>query len=673
MWSVRLRGPQGKQVVLQIDPEAPFKTFVDLAASTLGLNATDELTFRRGFPPRVLEVDGSALVKTVVGNNDTIVVGTKCSAVATCAPAAKRILTTKKRVSTRKKAAEKAPISGVRTLQRSVGRTKKTPPRRTIAGAGHQLGTLLDDASPPTSENARDEKREDERQRTYRRSRAINLTSKEDVESSLVNAVSGQSNDRTAKFFRAATKNAVEHQYEMTLATARLNAALGHNFEIEELSTSRRVDGSAATLRVRFKETARKWKEEIVELLKNDELQAIVKYVLLSGGETGREMLKPFNMAQVSTRVFWNIARLYDGDVAVGLADLVPDEDWSFIDIRTRLLSEKALEAKANEEYYTSWKQSHVREGGSASQKAAPKQGTKRSRPGQAEAGKSKAGKEDSDVDKETKQDAAETKCAQPPPALSVKQATPNTLRGAAAQAALSRYDRSLRASATIAAFLQEVSPAEQRLRKQVVFDNGSEEVAEDDVEDAVTIYCDICSKARVLSLDEAAKIELEVDPWICANLVDIGRRGGCDEVDDEVAQITGASIATLLQKAAITTRRELADACVDSAMHALVNPSDPSAETVRKRIEKLIDEARLDEINDWMVELVGETDLVQWLETQKLGTPADLIATPSDLVLEAVGNTHTTVVSIDIVSSWQTQAQQLVNKHPWLADWRTL
>ena len=83
--------------------------------------------------------------------------------------------------------------------------------------------------------------------------------------------------------------------------------------------------------------------------------------------------------------------------------------------------------------------------------------------------------------------------------------------------------------------------------------------------------------------------------------------------------------------------------------------------------------QARLDEINDWMVELVGETDLVQWLETQKLGTPADLIATPSDLVLEAVGNTHTTVVSIDMVSSWQAQAQQLVNKHPWLADWRTL
>lgn len=27
MWSVRLRGPGGKQVVLKIDPDATFKTF----------------------------------------------------------------------------------------------------------------------------------------------------------------------------------------------------------------------------------------------------------------------------------------------------------------------------------------------------------------------------------------------------------------------------------------------------------------------------------------------------------------------------------------------------------------------------------------------------------------------------------------------------------------------
>lgn len=249
---------------------------------------------------------------------------------------------------------------------------KKAPPKRKITGNGRQLGSSLESKPPEAADGIEAGDEEQEPQRKYRRSRAINLTSKEDVEISLVNAVSGQSKGRAAKFFRAATKNAVEHQYELTLATARLNAALSHNYEIEEQSTTRRADGSAAKLRVRFKETPRKWKEETVDLLKTDELQAILKYVLLSGGETGREMLKPFNMAQVSTRVFWSIARLYDGDVAAGLADLVPDEDWSFwtleqgkLAYRTntwksvltycvmrrdgashRVMSEKAMEAK---------------------------------------------------------------------------------------------------------------------------------------------------------------------------------------------------------------------------------------------------------------------------------------------------------------------------------------
>uniref|UniRef100_M4BJS9 CW-type domain-containing protein n=1 Tax=Hyaloperonospora arabidopsidis (strain Emoy2) TaxID=559515 RepID=M4BJS9_HYAAE len=662
MWNVRLRGPRGKQVVLTIDPDAHFKTF----------------SVRRGFPPRVIDVDGSALVKDVVVNNDTIVMDTSSTVVATeqgaSGPAATtKRLTKKKRVDAKKKVAGKAPTGGVQTLKRPVSGTKKALSRRKIAGPGHQLGTSLDDESSATAEVEGGEKRDDERQRTYRRSRAINLTSKEDVETSLVNAVSGQSNDRKAKFFRAATKNAVEHQYELTLATARLNAALSHNFEVEELATSRRADGSAAILCVRFKETARKWKEETVDLLQKDELQAILKYVLLSGGETGREMLKPFNMAQVSTRVFWSIARLYDGDVAVGLADLVPDEDWSFLDIRTRLMSAKAMEAKANEEYYASWKQSRARGDGSISQQPERKQGTKRSRPGLADEQKSEVGKIDPDVDKKVKREAAESKCAQTTSALLEKEATPSTLRSAAAQAALSRYDRSSQTSAAVAAFLHEEGPTEECSRKQVVAGDGKEMVSEDEVEEAITVYCDSCRKARILSPDEAGKVELDNDPWNCSNLAKIGRRGGCDEVDDEVAQLTGASIATWLQKVAVTTRRELADTSVDSAMHSLVNPSDPSAPVVREKLEKLIDEARLDEINDWMAELVGETDLVQRLETQKLGTPADLVATPSDLVLEAASNTHTINMPIDMVSSWQTRAQKLVDEHPWLADWRTL
>jgi hypothetical protein len=277
--------------------------------------------------------DGSACVKSVFEANDTVVVDISAGAPVQASAPPKKAAVKPKRVSV-KKAAAQATKGGVHTLNPPTSAKKRAPPKRKIAGSGHQLGSSLED-KPPEAAEAADES-DNEPRRKYRRSHAINLTSKEDVEVALVSAVSGQSNDRAAKFFRAATKNAVEHQYEITLANARLNAALSHNFEMEELSTARRADGSAAKLRVRFKETPRKWKEETVDLVRKDELQAILKYVLISGGETGREMLKPFNMAQVSTRVFWGIAHLYDGDVAAGLADLVPDEDWSFLDTRTR-------------------------------------------------------------------------------------------------------------------------------------------------------------------------------------------------------------------------------------------------------------------------------------------------------------------------------------------------
>ncbi|GLD91725.1 hypothetical protein PINS_up000258 [Pythium insidiosum] len=177
-----------------------------------------------------------------------------------------------------------------------------------IVEVAFRLGSSLEeqDTNGVDTLNDNDPNDADSGARKYRRTRAIHLTSQEDIGVQLVQAVSGGSNDRAAKFFRAATRSAVEHQYAMTLATARLNAALARHFEIHELSTSTtaaaRDHAAAVEMRVRFKEGVRKWKEETVEVLQPLELQAILKYVLLSGGETGREMLKPFNMAQCSPR-----------------------------------------------------------------------------------------------------------------------------------------------------------------------------------------------------------------------------------------------------------------------------------------------------------------------------------------------------------------------------------
>ncbi|KAF1775440.1 Zinc finger, CW-type [Phytophthora cactorum] len=672
MWSIRVRGPRGKQVVLKIDPEANFKTFSGpwlrawVLVSPLCLARSEGIEvegkrlayFSQRFPASTSGMDGSALVKYVFEANDTVVVDTSSGAAApvlaasAASSAAKKPAARPKRAAAKKTAA-KAPRSGVHTLNPPTSAKKKAPPKRKITGSGHQLGSSLENDPSEAAEVTGDG--EGEPQRKYRRSKAINLTSKEDVEISLVNAVSGQSHGRAAKFFRAATKNAVEHQYEITLATSRLNAALAYNFKIEELSTIRRGDGSAAKLRVRFKETPRKWKEETVDLLKTDELQAILKYVLISGGETGREMLKPFNMAQVSTRVFWNIARVYDGDVAAGLADLVPDEDWSFLDTRTRVMSEKAMEAKVGVKTLPA----ASREAGKYPEQSLifietrGKKGANPARRSAAKETKPEVIAVDSSDEEETKQEPVEPK--RPlvqTPAFSAKEATPSTLRSAAARAAVAR-------------------PANpSSIKKESAVDDEDTE-SDEDVEEATTVYCDSCKKARILSSEEAANAELNKDPWTCANLAKAGRSGGCDAIDDEVAQITGAPIAEWLRKASVNTRLELADASVGATIHSLVSPLDPSAETLQGKLEKLIDEARLDEVNDWMEELVGEAEVVQQLEIQKLGTPADLIATPTDLILEAVGTAAN--VSLEVVSSWQTCAKALVDEHPWLAEWRTL
>lgn len=279
---------------------------------------------RSGFPPQLVTASATALVKDVFTNNDSVVIALASSAgkvAAAPGPTSKR---GKKAAptGTSRAASKRAPppkARGVHSLTQSTGRPATA--KRKITGQGFQLGSSLDDdgVSEATVEAERlpayDDSGDDDdggtqaSRRKYRRTRAINLSSKEDVEVALVNAVSGQATDRAGKFFRAATRNAVEYQYQMTLANARLNAALSNKFEIQEVRTTRRTGAAAsednenaAEMKVRFKEGVRKWHEETVTLLQAVELQAIVKYVLLSGGDTGKEMLKPFNMAQVSPR-----------------------------------------------------------------------------------------------------------------------------------------------------------------------------------------------------------------------------------------------------------------------------------------------------------------------------------------------------------------------------------
>ncbi|TYZ58122.1 hypothetical protein PybrP1_011676 [[Pythium] brassicae (nom. inval.)] len=664
-WSVRLRGPKGAGATLSISPDDSVQRFCELAAQLLALPKSKSLTFRAGFPPRLLAYDPNERVQSVFARNDTVVVGIADSSAAPAAPTV---------------------IQGVAPRASAAG-------KRTASARARGSGVRLGDAADDDDDNREADSVGDDRgnsaaagsePRKYRRVQALQLTSKEDVAVSLVNAVSGHGTDRAAKFFRAATKTAVEYQYEMALANTRLNAALANRFEIHDVASVRRAGDESAPveMRVRFKEGMRRWREESVAMLHGAELKAVLKYVLLSGGETGKEMLKPFNMAQCSPRVFWSIARLYSGDIARGLADLVPEEDWSYLDIRARAMSQKAIEAKANEEHWKLWKEEsrakrqlqHAADESNATTASASTNDDVIVIDDSDDGAGAATSRYKSSTPSQTRTAAV------PAPVVNRagrggadKMAIQRALRAATARAALSRFDVAAQTAEVVSAF-QQADETEQKTRV-AARDRYDEDTDTDDeaVEPTMTVYCDACNKARILSADEADAADVGADTWTCAKLVDARRASGCDAVDDEVEQIAGKTIALLLQKAQIHTRKQLANATASKALKLLVTPAETANTMLKERLASMIEEARLDEVNDLMSEMVGDADLVGLLELQKLGTPADLVTTPLDLIYDAVRGDEHDDVTVERVQSWREQAKALVQQFPWLSEWRTL
>lgn len=72
------------------------------------------------------------------------------------------------------------------------------------------------------------------------------------------------------------------------------------------------------------------------------------------------------------------------------------------------------------------------------------------------------------------------------------------------------------------------------------------------------------------------------------------------------------------------------------------------------------------------MQEIVGSEGVVQLLELQKLGTPADLLLTPADLIVKAIDTKCEHPLTIDDVHGWQDKAEVFMHESKWLREWRT-
>lgn len=346
--SLRLRLPSG-QATLQIAPEATLSELLAQIAATANLTA-EGLIVSVGFPPKPLALDDDgAPISSVLQNMDTLMVAVPAAA------AAPATATKKGRGRGRGAGASSANNSPAPSGGRGSGVSGGVVTLSDVSGGGSSRKRPAAAASAGGKRRAKS---------------ALTLGSEEGIGSSLVGAVSGRkgagaahTEDPAQAFLKAAAQSALAHHVEEVHANERFQAALGiahGSCTFADREDGRRLDGAPTACDVTFK-VGRATRVESFALLGTAELRAVLRVVLdqLQGADddaaddggrpTSLELLKPFKMAHASPRVFWNVAKLYDGDIAGGLRALLPDVDWSFLDEREKRRSGKAIANAAQE------------------------------------------------------------------------------------------------------------------------------------------------------------------------------------------------------------------------------------------------------------------------------------------------------------------------------------
>jgi len=202
---------------------------------------------------------------------------------------------------------------------------------------------------------------------TKKASTAFQMSSQEDVASQLLNSLNGNGGGKVGRFLRGAMRGAVGKSYEASRAQVRVAAVTGHKFEFlpHPNVAVAAANATVQKMQVRYSKglEGRGNYTEDVDLISLEALKAVITSVYKSDeddedeGEdaeensshsnSGREMLRPVNMAQLSPRVFWSLAYHcpQSSDTIAALNALLPDLDWRYLAAgRSKTLSEKARE-----------------------------------------------------------------------------------------------------------------------------------------------------------------------------------------------------------------------------------------------------------------------------------------------------------------------------------------
>lgn len=253
-----------------------------------------------GFPPTEITQDPTTLIKSFLSNRDTVQL---CEISNELSNKSDKVVSKKKRGSS--------------------DSTKKPPVRKRMKSSPKQ--------------NVKNENTF-----TYQKDIFEDLLNTQ-VNDLIQSAEDPSQNERApVKSIRKAMKECLIERQQETLANKRYESMISGQYEFIMAKAYRLADSAPSVFKVKFKSHNDKdYIEEIHQAFSKEELQSIIKIVIEDPDDKGMELLKPYKMTLYSPRTFWSLVYHFK-DVKKGLETLFPNRDWSYLDERKKVLTEKA-------------------------------------------------------------------------------------------------------------------------------------------------------------------------------------------------------------------------------------------------------------------------------------------------------------------------------------------
>lgn len=334
---LRVRFGDGSAILLSDLPASmSLASLRDRVATDRGTSSAPEMRLvAAGPPPRPLTADPSTAIGTLLQSGETLMVIDAASP-AERAPARASSARISKNTSRGRARGKRASAAAGRARARVFK----------AAGVGRALGSEVSSGGAGENVNLGGDKGEGD-EGAGRKQEALG--------NALVSMVGGGAQDSFARSFRKGLAEERQERERLAEGQRRYEAFLSKKYNVEYF---RFPDEDALVFRVKYQALhERKWRYDPPG--EDDEEASYfptwrravlggVLATLLTPEENGddhavvTERLRPIVMARHSPRLFWNLVRFYGNDIERGMKELVPNANWTFLNTRTRKLSEKA-------------------------------------------------------------------------------------------------------------------------------------------------------------------------------------------------------------------------------------------------------------------------------------------------------------------------------------------